>query len=238
MVPTGGVVRINAGRHEVDAAIEIPSRPITLAGVVDGDGIPISTVDAEQSSSTVVVASGATGGTVIRDLRITGGDAVLGGGLRINNASPNVTNCVIEFNLATLGAGVYCGSASEPTFTRCRIEGNGGTGTDVGGGIYASPTALPELIETTVCGNVPNQIFGPFTTDSASCEDSLCDNCLSACDADLNGDGKVDGADLGLFLIEWGPCSGFCPADLNRDTEVNGADLGLLLLEIGPCEGD
>lgn len=110
--------------------------------------------------------------------------------------------------------------------------------TDVGGGIYASPTALPELIETTVCGNVPDQIFGPFTTDSASCEDSLCDNCLSACDADLNGDGKVDGADLGLFLIEWGPCSGFCPADLNRDTEVNGADLGLLLLEIGPCEGD
>lgn len=45
---------------------------------------------------------------------------------------------------------------------------------------------------------------------------------------DLNGDGIVNGADLGLLLGSWGVCAG-CPADLNGDGIVNGADLGLML---------
>ncbi len=45
---------------------------------------------------------------------------------------------------------------------------------------------------------------------------------------DLNGDGIVDGADLGMLLGSWGPCGG-CPADLNGDGIVDGADLGTLL---------
>jgi hypothetical protein len=44
---------------------------------------------------------------------------------------------------------------------------------------------------------------------------------------DLNGDGVVDGNDLGLLLSAWGPGSG--PADLNRDGVVDGNDLGMLL---------
>lgn len=46
-------------------------------------------------------------------------------------------------------------------------------------------------------------------------------------DADLNGDGVVDGADLGILLGAWGVHNG--SADLNGDAEVDGADLGLLL---------
>jgi len=45
--------------------------------------------------------------------------------------------------------------------------------------------------------------------------------------ADLNGDGVVDGADLGLLLGAWGSSGG--PADLNGDGVVDGADLGVLL---------
>ena len=56
-----------------------------------------------------------------------------------------------------------------------------------------------------------------------------------ACPADLNQDGVVNGADLGLMLGSWGPCPG-CPADLNQDGIVNGADLGLLLGSWGPCQ--
>lgn len=46
---------------------------------------------------------------------------------------------------------------------------------------------------------------------------------------DLNGDGHVNGADLGLLLGSWGPCSACCPGDLTGDGVVNGADLGALL---------
>jgi len=44
--------------------------------------------------------------------------------------------------------------------------------------------------------------------------------------ADLNGDGVVDGADLGLLLGAWGADG---PTDLNGDGTTDGADLGLLL---------
>ena len=44
--------------------------------------------------------------------------------------------------------------------------------------------------------------------------------------SDLNGDGKVDGADLGLMLGNWGN-SGI--GDLNLDGIVDGGDLGVLL---------
>jgi hypothetical protein len=50
--------------------------------------------------------------------------------------------------------------------------------------------------------------------------------------ADFNGDGQVNGADLGLLLASWGPCKG-CPEDLNGDGQVNGADLGLMLADWG-----
>ncbi len=45
---------------------------------------------------------------------------------------------------------------------------------------------------------------------------------------DLDGDGVVDGADLGILLQNWGPCPE-CPADLNGDGFVDAADLGILL---------
>ncbi len=52
------------------------------------------------------------------------------------------------------------------------------------------------------------------------------------CPADLNGDGVVDGADLGLMLNAWG---GAGAADLNGDGVVDGADLGLMLNAWGGC---
>ena len=45
---------------------------------------------------------------------------------------------------------------------------------------------------------------------------------------DLDGDGDVDGADLGLLLGDFG-ISGPSIADLNHDGRVDGADLGILL---------
>ena len=45
---------------------------------------------------------------------------------------------------------------------------------------------------------------------------------------DLNGDGAVTGADLGILLGQWGPCAG-CSGDLDGDGAVTGADLGMLL---------
>ena len=62
----------------------------------------------------------------------------------------------------------------------------------------------------------------------------LLDGCVE-CEADLNGDLKVDGADFGLLLLDWGPCKKGCLGDLTGDLAVDGADIGLMLLEWGDC---
>jgi hypothetical protein len=47
--------------------------------------------------------------------------------------------------------------------------------------------------------------------------------------ADLNGNGVVDSADLGLMTASWGAVKKSSDADLNGDGMVNGLDLGRLL---------
>ena len=53
----------------------------------------------------------------------------------------------------------------------------------------------------------------------------------SATPGDLDGDGKINGTDLGLLLAGWG---GSGPADLNRDGVADGADIGMLLSNWNP----
>jgi hypothetical protein len=53
----------------------------------------------------------------------------------------------------------------------------------------------------------------------------------SACPADFNHDGQVDGADLGFMLASWG----MHQADLTGNGAVDGADIGCLLGAWGPC---
>ncbi|MFM8872677.1 MAG: hypothetical protein ACKOJI_04865 [Phycisphaerales bacterium] len=48
---------------------------------------------------------------------------------------------------------------------------------------------------------------------------------------DLDGDGAVDGNDLGRMLAAWG---GSGPEDINGDGTVNADDLGALLGDWGP----
>jgi hypothetical protein len=61
------------------------------------------------------------------------------------------------------------------------------------------------------------------------------------CPADLDGNGVVNGFDLGILLGQWTgasfyvPCPPFKPADLNEDCRINGFDLAILLGAWGPC---
>jgi len=50
---------------------------------------------------------------------------------------------------------------------------------------------------------------------------------------DLDGDGVVNGTDLGVLLSAWGACAG-CVADLNDDGIVDGQDLGIVLSAWAP----
>jgi hypothetical protein len=52
----------------------------------------------------------------------------------------------------------------------------------------------------------------------------------------MNGDGQVNGSDIGVLLGFWGPGNPLFPrTDINLDGRVDGADLGVLLANWGPC---
>lgn len=58
---------------------------------------------------------------------------------------------------------------------------------------------------------------------------------FAACDGDLDGDGAVNAADLGIMLGAWGGPGGAGSPDLDGDGIVGGADLATLLGAWGPC---
>ena len=98
-----------------------------------------------------------------------------------------------------------------------------------GGGLYVLNGGLT-LMNTTVCGNSPEQIAGTGWGDQggnlilAQCQD---------CTGDINGDDVVNGADLSQLLGSWGTTSG--PADIDGSGLVDGADLAALLGNWGNC---
>jgi hypothetical protein len=53
------------------------------------------------------------------------------------------------------------------------------------------------------------------------------------CPTDINGDGSVDGADLGMLPAAWG--SADSASDLDGNGSVGGADLGMRLAAWGGC---
>jgi hypothetical protein len=161
-----------------------------------------------------------------------------GGGLHLVQGTPTLTRVQVLGNLSSnLMGGISWFSSGSPTalltLEGCTVSGNtalisyGGLGITDTGLAAASAT----LQGTTVCQNTPRpNVGGGRWSDNGS--NTVCD-----CAGDLNLDGAVNGADLGLMLSSWGPCAATCTYDQNADGVINGADLGLLLSSWGACGG-
>jgi len=157
-----------------------------------------------------------------------------GGGLHIVDGTPNLLRTIVRNNISSNNVGgvswVPAGNAAAfLSIDGCNVTGN--TAAVVQGGIGIledGATTKVSLHGTTVCGNLPRpNVAGRFN--------DLGGNVVCDCAGDLNLDGVVNGADLGLMLSGWGPCGSSCLYDLNVDGVVNGADLGLLLAAWGTC---
>lgn len=245
-----GPVSVYGPSIEIRGAVDGKGRPATI---LDGQGstIPLGVLLLPQSTvriENVVITGGLGeygGGMNLRDgtlvfenCRITGNHANVHGGGMFLHGGVDVTfiGCQISGNTAAhpvwedLGHG---GAAriSEGIVTLVDTEVSGNWAQNAGGGFHSGSIVLDG---SRICGNDAGvhspQVLGNVTIITG-CIDESCD-CLPTSPADLNEDGLVNGADLGIMLAQWGPCAG-CVSDLNDDDVVNGADLGLLLAAWG-----
>ena len=100
-----------------------------------------------------------------------------------------------------------------------------------GGGTQSAITSFGEDLqgEIYICNQNSGRIFKIIPLD-------LPEDCgPPPSPFDLNGDGCVDGGDVGIFITQWGVPDSF--ADFNGDGFTDAADFGMLLTGWGCPEG-
>ena len=97
--------------------------------------------------------------------------------------------------------------------------------------------ATPVTTDMTVPASMPAGTYSLSVTANGVASDPWTYwNPRASCTADLNLDGRVDGADLGILLSGWGmPGASNGSGDLSGDGMIDGADLGMLLAAWGTC---
>ena len=234
---TGGAI------HAVGGAPTIRDSSV-VGNSIAGDGAGIRLESSAALISNVTFASNTASGS--------------GGGIAVSGGSPVIMGCIFQDNVATAGGGLAWQGEGSTTVVDALFSDNVAA---VGGAIYSAHGSGALLLDTVgYCGNGEAAIsgdvveLGPVVGSDAciDCDGSgvidvieiargdlvdadgdgtvdLCESCLG----DIDGDGMVDGSDLGILLFEWG--AGPSAADLDGDGQVSGSDLGILLFEWGFC---
>ncbi len=99
----------------------------------------------------------------------------------------------------------------------------------VGSGGTANGTTLVDLSlgHDGAAGSIAIAADGIVATQNANIFTGLLQRSLPP--GDLDGDGAVGSADLGILLGMWGPCPRSCPADIDSDGMVGASDLAILI---------
>ncbi len=149
-----------AGNRDLDFA----GRSTTLrsaSGEID------CTIDCQGTSAEphrgFVFHTAETADAVVDGFRIINGWAQQGGGMYVENASPTVSNCILESNVAVRGGGLY-DTGSTMLVTRCTFRWNQAVSTSMftyGSGAY-NDGGNPTMTE---CLFLENASLGPYPTD-------------------------------------------------------------------------
>jgi hypothetical protein len=161
-------------------------------------------------SNTVTVPVAANVGTTPVDTSI----AVSNLGFTADQATMDIDEVQIPSGPFSLVSGATSGVGANAASVVVRFNPTG-----LSPGTYQA-TATIRTSDENVPGAVNSQIVATLVATLGG----------SANPADLNGDGVVNGADLGILLAAWG---GSGTGDLNGDGTINGADIGILLANWG-----
>ncbi len=141
-----------------NTAINFYGKAVTLMSL---NGPDMSIIDCENNEVGIYFVSGETENSMVYELTIRQGyGSSVGGGIRINDASPTIINCIIEDCSAQGGGGLGIMNSGSTTIAGCTIRNNTATtGTYGGGGISIwGPTV--HVYDSLITGNTAPNSYG------------------------------------------------------------------------------
>jgi len=198
----------------------------------------------------------AQGSLLLRTSTFRGNTGGGGSAVRASGPAPDIQSCLFQQNTqpslhlgdngyATLGASYFCGPRVTEIY-RFAIDTSPNT-FNLDCSLDCDVDGFADRFEL-LSGREPdcnaNGWVDSCDIESGRSEDAdgsgIPDECegerpVTCRDADLFEDSFVNGADLGILLVQWGPSVADTIADLNGSGSVDGDDLGLLLTFWGPC---
>ena len=256
----GDVIQLAAETYFEGEEIDTLGKAVTLRGVLDKAGEPVSVLDGAGKHRVVTCQSGETSATVFENLVIQNGySSAFGGGMFNQNfSSPTLTNCVFTGNSAYSGGGML-NIFGSPTLTNCTFTSNsaeysgggmfniectsflthctfrGNLAGNLGGGM-ANDFSSPTLTSCTFTSNsAVGGAGGMYNSDSSNptlIDCTLCDNDAEQVDGPFT---NLGGNCLAYSCDDCDLPSDPCPTDLDGNGVTDGGDLGVFFIYWGDC---
>jgi hypothetical protein len=168
---------------------------------------------------------------------LSGSSQVISDLARWEGESVSVTNCAFTGAWATTHGGAESACIWNRGGTADALAVSASEVCDISIGFSSGPVGLTNVVISKACADCSGLGTGDIRAIALGSidvnDDWIPDSCQ--CIADLDGDGYVHGADLGVLLNAWGKAASDNPADLDLDGAIGGSDLGILLAAWGPC---
>ena len=161
----------------------------------------------------------------LREVDLQSGHAARGGGVCAVGGLLLGNDVSIKHSTASANGGAVSLNSTASFLIDCRIRAN--IAGDAGGGLWLHQADLT-LVDSVVCGNDPDDLFGNWIDGGGNIVGGTC-----MCPGDLNDDGVTDINDLLQLLSAWGQDG--TGGDVNGDGLTNVEDLLLLISGYGPC---
>ena len=190
-------------------AVQNPSIPLSVSVQVLRASNPSFSTAVDTDSTPLAITGATVGGAAV-----DGTVSVANFGFTADQATMDIDQVQVPAGPFSYVSGAATGIGATPGTVRFRFNPAG-----LSAGTYTATATI-----TTSDENVPGETTAQVTV-------SLSAIVGGGRVGDLNGDGIVNGADLGALLSQWGANGG--PADLNGDGIVNGADIGTMLANWG-----
>ena len=145
--------------------IEFDNKRITVRSANPLDSAIVATTIIHGTGFDSVVKFVGGDESVLLGFTIQNGNINTGGGIYVNDSSPNISNNFLTANSASEGGGIYLNNSS-PMIIANTITGN--TATYSGGGIFVYSNSAPFISNNTITSNRGNSLGGGMTVDGSS----------------------------------------------------------------------